>query len=76
MLPIDASIEAKIDLKGQKAIMLQTDGPSTVAFRPTHIPRKLLGGQPTEGLIVFDPTNSVQIEIQERAANAWVNDLK
>src|SRR5260221_1065887 len=76
VLPIDASIEAKIDLKGQKAVTLQADGPSAVAFRPTHIPRKLLGGEPADGLIPFDPTNNVQIEIQERASNAWLKDLK
>ncbi|WP_342709916.1 hypothetical protein AAFG13_36720 [Bradyrhizobium sp. B124] len=76
VLPVDASIGAKIDLKGQKAVTLQTEGPSSVAFRPTHIPRKLLGGEPADGLIPFDVTNGVQIEIQERAANAWIKTLK
>jgi len=74
-LPVDASIGAKIDLKGWKSIALQTEGPVPVAFRPTHIPKRLLGPE-SDSLIAFDPTNPVQIEIQDRAADAWAKSLK
>ncbi|MET4328559.1 hypothetical protein ABIB80_004394 [Bradyrhizobium sp. i1.15.2] len=76
VLPVDASIEAKIGLKGQKAVTLQTEGSAAVAFRPTHIPKRLLGAEPAEGLIPFDPTNKVQIQIQEKAADAWARSLQ
>ncbi len=76
VLPVDGSIEAKIDLKGQKAVQLLTEGPTAVAFRPTHIPKRYLGSDPAEGLIPFDPTNKIQIQIQEKAADAWAKSLE
>lgn len=74
-LPVDASIGAKIDLRGRKSIALKAEGPVPVAFRPTHIPKRLLGPE-SDNLIAFDPTNPVQIEIQDRAADAWAKSLK
>src|SRR5258708_33783532 len=61
VLPVDGSIEAKIDLKGQKAVQLLTEGPTAVEFRPTAIPKRYLGPHPADGLIPIDPTNKSQI---------------
>lgn len=76
IVPIDASLQAKIDAQGQKVVGLDSGGAAPVSFRPTHIAKRLLGPAPTDGLIVFDAADQVQRDIQKRAIDAWINSLK
>ena len=76
VMPVDATIEAKLGEKTQKRVMLQAEGPVPVAFRPTHIPKRLLGPEPPTQMIQFDDSDQIQMQVQEDAINAWLRGLK